>query len=132
MPNAVIIPTLAYADVRRAVEWLCDCFGFVERLAIGTHRAQLDFGGGAIVVTHNSTPGAHADPTHSIMVRVENLDGHHARCVQRGVRILQPPTDFPYGERQYSVQDIGGHVWTFSQTIADSDPAVWGGELKHG
>jgi len=42
---------------------------------------------------------------------------------------ISPPTDYPYGERQYSVEDIGGHLWTFSQTIADVDPNVWGGIL---
>ena len=26
-----------------------------------------------------------------------------------------------------SAVDIGGHRWTFSQTIADVDPADWGG-----
>jgi uncharacterized glyoxalase superfamily protein PhnB len=40
------------------------------------------------------------------------------------------PADFPYGERQYTVQDPGGHIWTFSQTIADVDPAAWGGVLE--
>jgi hypothetical protein len=28
------------------------------------------------------------------------------------------------------VQDPGGHIWTFSQTIADVDPAAWGGVLE--
>ncbi len=32
-------------------------------------------------------------------------------------------------ERQYSALDIGGHRWTFSQSVVDSDPASWGGEL---
>ena len=41
-----------------------------------------------------------------------------------------PPTDFPYGERQYSVEDPGGHRWTFSQSIADVDPRTWGGEPR--
>lgn len=40
-----------------------------------------------------------------------------------------PPTDFPYGERQYSAEDVGGHGWTFSQSIADVDPSIWGGQL---
>jgi uncharacterized glyoxalase superfamily protein PhnB len=44
-------------------------------------------------------------------------------------KILSPPADYPYGERQYSVEDLGGRRWTFSQSIADSDPASWGGEL---
>jgi uncharacterized glyoxalase superfamily protein PhnB len=34
------------------------------------------------------------------------------------------------GERQYSAEDLGGHVWTFSQSIADVDPASWGGILR--
>ena len=43
-----------------------------------------------------------------------------------GAEIVSPPSDYPYGERQYSAIDLGGHRWTFSQTIADSDPASWG------
>ena len=39
MPPSVIIPELAYPDVREAVDWLCRSFGFVERLRIGDHRA---------------------------------------------------------------------------------------------
>jgi hypothetical protein len=39
-----------------------------------------------------------------------------------------PPTDYPYGERQYSTEDPAGHTWTFSQTIKDVNPAEWGGE----
>lgn len=63
------------------------------------------------------------------MVRVANVDQHHARASERGAKILQAPTDQPYGERQYVVEDLGGHCWMFSQSIADVDPASWGGEL---
>jgi hypothetical protein len=27
---------------------------------------------------------------------------------------------------QYSAEDLGGHRWTFSQSIADVDPGSWG------
>ena len=37
------------------------------------------------------------------------------------------PTDFPYGERQYTAEDPSGHRWTFSQTLADVAPEEWGG-----
>ena len=47
-----------------------------------------------------------------------------------GATIRSEPTDWPYGERQYSAEDPGGHIWTFSQSIADVDPADWGGTLK--
>ena len=42
---------------------------------------------------------------------------------------ITAPADYPYGERQYTVEDLGGHRWTFSQTIADVDPKTWGGIL---
>jgi uncharacterized glyoxalase superfamily protein PhnB len=62
------------------------------------------------------------------MVRVEDVDGHYARAKERGAKIMSVPADFPYGERQYSVDDLAGHHWTFTQSIADVDPRDWGGE----
>jgi uncharacterized glyoxalase superfamily protein PhnB len=62
------------------------------------------------------------------MVRVEDVDVHHARAQARGARILDAPTDYPYGERQYNAEDLCGHRWTFSQTIADVAPEDWGGQ----
>jgi uncharacterized glyoxalase superfamily protein PhnB len=53
------------------------------------------------------------------MVRVENTDDYHERALRCGARILRPPTDYPYGERKYEVEDLAGHRWTLSQTIAD-------------
>ena len=131
IPGCVIIPELAYDDVREAAAWLCETFGFSLRLEIGNHRAQLVLGDGAIVVTQGARKAAGAAPErqHSVMVRIENLDAHHARAVRLGAKIVRPPADHPFGERQYTAEDLGGHVWTFSQTIADSDPASWGGKL---
>lgn len=131
LPGCVIIPELAYTDVRQAAAWLCAAFGFQLRLEIGNHRAQLAFGDGAIVVTQQARTMAGAAPErqHALMVRVEDLTAHHARAVRHGAKIVREPADHPYGERQYTAEDVGGHIWTFSQTIADSDPASWGGKF---
>jgi hypothetical protein len=51
MPESVIIPELAYPDVREAADWLCKAFGFEKRLLIGDHRAQLTYSKGALIVT---------------------------------------------------------------------------------
>jgi uncharacterized glyoxalase superfamily protein PhnB len=115
-----VIPELAYADVAEAAEWLCAAFGFRERLRIGNHRAQLVYGDGALVVIEGAG-------TSTVLVRVEDADAHCEQAERHGARILSPPADFPYGERQYNAEDIGGHRWTFSQSIADVDPASWGG-----
>jgi uncharacterized glyoxalase superfamily protein PhnB len=127
MPPSVVIPVLSYPDVREAVGWLCRSFGFVERLRIGDHRAQLSFGEGSIVVT--GQPGEPVGSGPSVMVRVADVYSHCEHARQLGARIISPPADYPYGERQYTAEDLGGHRWTFSQTIADVDPRDWGGTL---
>jgi len=44
-----------------------------------------------------------------VMVRVSDINSHHDRAKQHGARILRPPpTDYPYGERQYTAEDSGG------------------------
>lgn len=55
------------------------------------------------------------------------LERHRERAVNAGARVVSEPSASPYGEKQYTVQDIGGHVWTFSETVEDVDPASWGG-----
>ena len=125
VPDASVIPVLAYADVVEATRWLGDAFGLRLRLRIGEHRAQLVYRDGAVVATQGDEPGG----GHSLLVRVEDADAHHDRAAAQGARIVSPPTDYPYGERQYTAVDLGGHHWTFSQSLADVDPADWGGVL---
>ena len=126
MPPSVVIPQLVYEDVGEAIEWLCDEFGFTERWRAGDHRAQLSIGGGTIVVTESRTSSVLAG-RQSVMVRIDDADGHYDRARTRGAKILRPPKDFQYGERQYTVEDLGGHHWTFSESIADVAPEDWGG-----
>lgn len=126
IPNTTVIPVLSYDDVPSAVEWLCRAFGFREHLRIGDHRVQLLVGDDGAVVARDGggTPGGH-----SVMIRVEDVDRHHEQASAAGATITNPPTDYPYGERQYTVRDPAGHVWTFTQSIADVDPSDWGGVL---
>ncbi|MBN9551410.1 MAG: glyoxalase [Alphaproteobacteria bacterium] len=129
MPAGAVIPVLAYPDVEAAGRWLCEAFGFELRLTVGTHRAQLGFGDGAVVVTTLKGGGLATprDEAFSVMVRVEDVDAHHRRAMRRGAIALTAPASYPYGERQYSCRDLAGHAWTFSQTIADVAPEEWGG-----
>jgi uncharacterized glyoxalase superfamily protein PhnB len=127
MPPGPVIPELPYADVPAAARWLCNAFGFTERLRIGSHRIQLHVGTGAIVVVEADANGNAGGSR--VMVPVSDVDAHYARARAAGANVLGEPTTYPFGERQYSVVDIGGHRWTFTQTLADSDPATWGGEL---
>jgi len=133
MPPGTIIPELVYPDLAAAVAWLGTTFGFRERLRISNHRSQIIVGADAAMVvvqaTMPATRAAHPAQTHVLMVRVEDVDRHYAHVAQCGAQIISPPTDFPYGERQYTVEDLAGRRWTFTQSIADVDPQDWGGTL---
>ena len=131
-PPVSVTPVLTYPDVPGAVEWLVRVFGFVERVRIGDHRAQLSFGDGALIVADDSagrsSPMGAAGFTHSVMVRVDDIDRHFADVQAAGVNAVNEPADMPYGERQYSVTDPAGHRWTFTQSVADVAPEDWGGQ----
>jgi uncharacterized glyoxalase superfamily protein PhnB len=125
VPDASVIPVLAYPSVGEAADWLCSVFGFRVRLRIGDHRAQLLHGDGAVILVQ----GDERPAGHSVHVRVADADVHHDQAVAAGASIVSAPADHPYGERQYTAEDHVGRLWTFSQSIADVDPADWGGTL---
>ena len=132
IPMSTVIPVLIYPDVRAAVAWLSAAFGLAERVRIGeNHRAQLRFGDGAVIVgdvRYDRRPPRPGEATHSVVVRVEDARAHCERARAHGAEILMEPTDFEYGERQYTAEDLAGHQWTFSETLADVAPEEWGGE----
>jgi uncharacterized glyoxalase superfamily protein PhnB len=127
IPEYTVIPELAYPDIEKAIEWLTEAFGFTVRVRIAGHRAQMNVGDGAIVLTegHENV----TDTAHSALVRVENVNQHSERARKSGAKIVREPADHPYGERQYTAEDLAGHRWTFSQSIADVAPEdeEWGG-----
>jgi uncharacterized glyoxalase superfamily protein PhnB len=55
------------------------------------------------------------------------VHAHCARARAAGAEILDGPTDWEYGERQYHARDPFGHRWLFSETLADVRPEDWGG-----
>lgn len=136
-PQVAIVPVLVYEDVEQAVGFLCDAFGFVERLRAGrpggpvTH-AQLEFGGAAVMVGREGAEFRRPRPgevTQFVVVHVADVDAHFSRAREYGARIVTPPADMPFGERQYTAEDPDGHRWTFSQSIADVAPEAWGARM---
>ncbi len=132
-PTATIVPIIIYEDVGQAIVWLCRAFAFTERLraerdgVIG--HAQLSVAEGAIMLGRQGGPFRvpHQDEvTAYVHVTVDDVDSHLERAKQNGARIVEPPHNMPFGERQYTAQDHAGHRWTFSQHIADVAPEEWG------
>jgi len=133
-PRATVVPILVYEDVGKAIDWLCDAFGFKERLRAGAPggsvaHAQLDVAEGAVMLGRRGAeyrPPRPNEVNQYVTVHVDDVDKHFEHARQCGARILKSPADMPFGERQYTAEDLEGHRWTFSQSIADVDLQEWG------
>jgi len=136
-PTAAIVPILVYEDVGKALEFLTRAFGFKERLRAewggSINHAQMDIGGGSIMMGKQGGPFT-VPPGDTVSqyahVHVDNVDQHFAKAKAEGATILKEPQDMPFGVRQYTAKDIGGHWWTFSQNVRDVDPAEWGATVS--
>jgi uncharacterized glyoxalase superfamily protein PhnB len=131
IPPPTVIPVLVYPDVREAVAWLSAAFGFAERTRIGeSHRAQMSIGvDGAMIVA--DVQGERQAPregivTHVVKVRVEDVGAWYERARAHGARVLEPPVDREYGERECTVEDLAGHRWEFTETVRDVAPEEYG------
>ncbi|GAB1816920.1 hypothetical protein HerbRD11066_00840 [Herbidospora sp. RD11066] len=104
----------------------------MERVRIGeNHRSQLRVGDGAVILADMGgaqRPPSPGEVTHSVIVRVDDVQAHFERARAFGVTIIMEPAEFGFGECQYSAEDVAGHQWTFSQTLYDVAPEEWGGE----
>ncbi len=133
IPTATVIPVLVYPDVRAAVAWLTEAFGFAERIRIGeTHRSQMRIGAdGAVILGDARGENQAPQPgvvTHVIKVRVPDVDAVFERARTHGAHVVHEPTEREYGERECTVYDLAGHRWQFTQTMRDVAPEEWGGE----
>lgn len=130
-PRDRVVPVLIVSDVRRAVTWYGEVFGFVEHVQIGEgHRAQLGLNGAELIVAE-VRPGRRlptSDRSHQIMIKVEDARAVVERAVAAGATLVDEINDWEYGERQAAITDVFGHQWVLTQTLVDTAPEDWGGK----
>jgi uncharacterized glyoxalase superfamily protein PhnB len=127
-----------YKDPHRAIDWLCEAFGFELRLKVdgeggAVEHSELTFGEAVItvgderrqkdkrraMVSPASVDGAN---TMSACFYIDDADAHCARARAAGAKILYEPTTTDYGEaywadRSYQAEDFEGRSWWFSQRM---------------
>jgi uncharacterized glyoxalase superfamily protein PhnB len=131
-PHARVTPVLTVHDVRAAVAFYRDAFGFAEHVQIGEgHRAQLGLpGAGAELIVAEVRPDRRTPRdgrSHQIMLKGDDAAATLSRAQQLGATIVSAIHDYEYGERAASLDDPFGHQWVVTQTIADTAPEQWGG-----
>lgn len=120
-----LTPNLRYRDVDHAQQWLCEMFGFSRHFEVrgadGVVHAQLRFGDDLVYLGVDveddpydlHSPIDLAVTSQNVCVALADPDAHYDRCVARGVTIVAPIHDTPFGAREYTCRDLEGHVWTF-------------------
>ena len=131
VPPAMVVPVLVYPDVRAAVAFLADAFGFVERTRIGeNHRAQLAVDGDWAVIVADAggdrCPPQPGGVTHTVRVRVGDVDAAFVKAREAGAVVVEAPVDRDYGERDCTVEDLAGHRWQLAEALADMAPEEFG------
>jgi PhnB protein len=133
-PHARVTPVLTVADVRLAVAWYAEVFGFVEHVRIGDgHRSQLGLPDGppAELVVAEVRPGRRTPErghSHQVMLKVPDVAVVVETALARDALLVEPAHDWEYGERQATIDDPFGHQWVLNQTLTDVAPEQWGGE----
>lgn len=124
-----VFPSLKYDNAPRAIEFLCDAFGF-EKYAVfpggngDGSFVQLKLGGNFVMVSSTSTdsgaistPAALAGAIGGIFVVLESdadVELHFERARAGGALVSGDPVSGIRGGRSFTASDSEGYVWTFS------------------
>lgn len=132
-----IIPSFNYEDAPRAIEFLCDAFGFEKQVVYestpGTvDHAQLKLGEHFIMLGSanknsewpNSTPrdlGGTTGTTYVVLATDADVDAHYERAKAAGAEIIRELESPDYGGRGYGVKDSEGYLWSFGSYGPETD-----------
>ncbi len=135
VPVDTVLPHISYKDLARATQWLTTTFGFVEHYRYGEplSGAQVHLGNAWLMLnaakSQRQSPAELGYGTQSLTIFVEDVESHYARTRAAGASIVEELHETIYGELQYAVTDLEGHLWLFSRHARDVDPAAWGATI---
>jgi uncharacterized glyoxalase superfamily protein PhnB len=136
-----IVSSVFYQDPIAAMQWLETTFGFETTTLVTDAEGRVghaemsfrdcpvgiagEFGGSLLGGAEMKSP-ANLDGCGTQFLRVQledGLDAHCERARAAGARITAEPQTQFYGARTYRVMDPEGHIWNFSQTVAEVSAA---------
>lgn len=115
-----LTPILNVSDMQASLDHFTQKLGFdVEwRWGEPTGFACVSRDGVELFLCENAQGGGSV----WISIFVDDVDLLHKEYRERGVDIVQPPTNFPWGVREMNVRDPDGHRFRFgSESTAPSD-----------
>lgn len=138
VPADTVLPHVVYRDLPRAIEWLTETFGFVEHYRHGEPLSGVQLRlANAWLMAHSAKSPQQQSPaelgygTQMLTIFVEAIEDHYAHTRAAAAEIVEELHETVYGELQYGVKDLEGHLWIFSRHARDVDPAAWGAKVKN-
>ena len=134
-----LVPYLAVADGRRALEWYVDVLGARRRgepIIMPDGRlghAELELGESVLYLADEFpelnvvAPRAESGTSVSLSLQVENVDATVERASRAGAAVERPPSDEFYG-RTAGIRDPFGHRWLLQSPL----PIASHDRLRHG
>ena len=129
---------LYYQEAAKAIDWLCEAFGFEVRLKVEgeggrIEHSELVFGEAVLMVGDETVQKEKDRPakspreigganTASVMLYVDDAAAHCERARKAGATITYEPKVSDYGEdywadKSYQAQDLEGHRWWFCERV---------------
>jgi len=134
VPTDTVLPHVMYQNLPEAIDWLVKTFGFSEHYRYGNpvSGAQVRFGNTYLMLKQargGASPKQLGYGTQMLTLFVTDVDAHHCHAKEAGATIVEELNETCYGERQYGVVDLDGHLWLFSQHAQDLSPDQWGAQI---
>jgi uncharacterized glyoxalase superfamily protein PhnB len=135
VPTDTILPHVLYQNIDAAIAWLIRAFGFKEYYRYGepVSGAQMRFGNATIQLSRakpgSLSPAQLGYGTQSLTVFVEDIEAHFNRTKSTDATLVEDLHETVYGELQYAVKDLEGHLWIFSRHARDLSPKEWGATM---
>jgi PhnB protein len=130
-----VTPALVVDGGAAALEFYAEVFHATERMRFPgpdetIAHAEMQIGD-SVVIVEDASPerGTKAPPPAglegaplSLFIYVEDVDATVERAVKLGARLVRPPQDQFYGDRDGSIVDPFGHGWTIATHVEDVTP----------
>ena len=100
--------------VLRAVEHYCDVLGFHTEFTFGEPTFYAGVERDGVVIHLQAASETHRQPGHgAVYVFVTDVDALYQELKSRGARVLNEPKDYPYGMRDFNINDLDGNQLCF-------------------
>jgi PhnB protein len=132
-----VTPYLSIRGAGEAIAFYKKAFGAIEKVRMDmpggkVGHAELEIGDSMIMLADEfpempdivaRSPKTLGGTSFGINLYVEDVDTRFKQAVEAGATVKRPLVDQFYGDRNGTIEDPFGHVWTLSTHVEDVSPA---------